>query len=200
VYLEIIDLDFKMNDLEKRVQKIVNEHISIVPYNDNWKILFNEEKKNLFEYLPSNLIKRIEHFGSTSIPNLSAKPIIDILVEVTSLEETKTKIVPLLEMKGYEYFWRPCFDEDKPPYYAWFIKRDSNGIRTHHIHMVEKNFDHWDRLLFRDYLIKFPIIAHEYEILKLKLSNDFPDDRIAYTKGKTEFIIKYTNIAKNYFK
>ena len=188
-----------MNELEKRIQKVVNEYISIVPYSYNWLIMFNEERDFLFNYLPSSLIKRIEHFGSTSIPNLSAKPIIDMLVEVTSLEETKTKIVPLLEKKGYEYFWRPCFDKDEPPYYAWFIKRDVNGIRTHHIHMVEKNFEHWDRLLFRDYLIKFPNIAHEYEILKFKLSIDFPNDRIAYTKGKTEFIIKYTKIAKNYF-
>jgi GrpB-like predicted nucleotidyltransferase (UPF0157 family) len=188
-----------MTDLEKRIQNAINEHISIVPYDNNWKNMFNEEHNFLLKYLPSNLIKRIEHFGSTAIPNLSSKPIIDILVEVTSLEETKIKIVPFLEKKGYEYFWRPSFDEDKPPYYAWFIKRNINGIRTYHIHMVEKSFEHWDRLLFRDYLIKFPEIAHEYEILKLKLSNDFPDDRIAYTKGKTEFIIKYTDIAKKYF-
>jgi GrpB-like predicted nucleotidyltransferase (UPF0157 family) len=189
-----------MNDLEERIKKAVNEYIDIVPYNDKWILMFNEEKKFLVEYLPSDLIKRIEHFGSTAIPNLSAKPVIDILVEVTSLEETKKRIVPLLEEKGYEYFWRPFFNEDKPPYYVWFIKRNDKGNRTHHIHMVEKDFEHWDRLLFRDYLIKFPDIAHEYEILKLKLSKDHPDDRVAYTTGKTEFIVKYTEIAKNYFK
>jgi GrpB-like predicted nucleotidyltransferase (UPF0157 family) len=188
-----------MNDFEKRIQNAVNEHILIVPYNDNWKNMFNGEKYFLLEYLPSDLIKRIEHFGSTSIPTISSKPIIDILVEVTSLEETRKRIVPLMEKKGYEYFWRPIFDEDKPPYYAWFIKRDANGKRTHHIHMVERNFEHWDRLFFRDYLIDFPEIAHEYELIKLKLSFDFPEDRIAYTKGKTEFIIKYTKIAKEYY-
>ena len=58
--------------------------------------------------------------------------------------------------------------DDIPPFYAWFIKRDSQGNRTHHIHMVEKDFEHWDRLLFRDYLIKFPDVAHEYHTLKLR--------------------------------
>jgi len=189
-----------MSNLEERIKKAISEHIEIVPFNDKWISMFNEEKKFLIKYLPLDLIKRIEHFGSTAIPNLSAKPIIDILIEVASLKETKVHIVPILKEKGYEYFWRPLFDEDKPPYYAWFIKRNDKGIRTHHLHMVEKTSELWDRLLFRDYLIKFPEIAHEYEILKLKLAKNYSNNRIVYTKGKTKFIVKYTNIAKKYFK
>jgi len=189
-----------MSTLEERIKKAAGEHIEIVPYNEKWTLMFKKEKKFLIKYLPPELIKRIEHFGSTAIPGISAKPVIDMLVEVTSLEETKKRIVPLMEKAGYDFFWRPAFDDDRPPYYAWFIKRNDKGIRTHHIHMVEKNFDHWDRLFFRDYLIKFPDIARQYDKLKLKLSKDHPDDRIAYTKGKTEFVVKYTDLAVEYFK
>ena len=66
--------------------------------------------------------------------------------------------------------------------------------------MVEKDFEHWERLLFRDYLIEHPDIAQEYQDLKLRLSNDYPNDRIAYTNGKTEFIVRITKIAKKYYK
>ena len=150
--------------------------------------------------LPHELIQRIEHFGSTAVPNLSAKPIVDILVEVASLEETKRTIVTILEAQGYDYFWRPTWGDDIPPFYAWFIKRDSKGKRTHHIHMVENDFEHWDRLFFRDYLIEFPDVAHDYQAVKLRLAQEYPNDRVAYTQGKTEFIVRVTQIAKDYYK
>ena len=95
-------------------------------------------------------------------PALAAKPVIDMLVEVTSLERTRTEVVPVLTVEGYDYFWRPTFGDDTPPWYAWFIKRDEAGVRTHHIHMVEADFPHWERLLFRDFLIEHPEVAAEY--------------------------------------
>jgi len=61
---------------------------------------------------------------------------VDILVEVVSLEETKKRIVPVLEAGGYDYFWRPAWGNDTPPFYPWFIKRNAAGVRTHHIHMA----------------------------------------------------------------
>lgn len=131
---------------------------------------------------------------------MSAKPIIDILVEVTSLEETKMRIVPVLEAQGYDYFWRPTWGDDIPPFYAWFIKRNSQPNRSHHIHMVEHDFEHWDRLLFRDYLIEFSDIAKEYVALKLRLAHEFQNERVAYTKGKTEFIVRVTQAAKEHYK
>ncbi|MEP6913349.1 MAG: GrpB family protein, partial [bacterium] len=70
---------------------------------------------------------------------------------------------------------------------------------THHIHMVERDFEHWDRLLFRDYLIEHAEIAAEYELLKLRLSRDHRKDREAYTNGKTEFVSRVTQTAKNHY-
>lgn len=75
-------------------------------------------------------------------------------------------IAPLLESQRYDYFWRPTHGKGGPPFYAWFIKRDPRtGARTHLIHMVERTFvEHWDRLLFRDYLMSHPDVAAELEI------------------------------------
>jgi GrpB-like predicted nucleotidyltransferase (UPF0157 family) len=188
-----------MEVFEERIKRIVQEDVSIVVYNSAWPGMFEEEKRHLLESLPRDLIKRIEHFGSTAIPGLAAKPIVDMLVEVTSLEETKRRIVPVLEGQQYDYFWRPTHGDEGPPFYAWFIKRDSAGVRTHHIHMVESDFEHWDRLLFRDYLIEHPDIARGYEALKLRLAREYPNDRIAYTKAKTEFIARMTQAAKEYY-
>jgi len=186
--------------LKKRVEELVKEKISIVPYKPIWPQMFKDEADFLRRKLPLNLIKRIEHFGSTAVPGLSAKPIIDILVEVTSSEETKKLIVPILEAAEYEYFHRPAFGDYGPPYYAWFIKRNVEGKRTHHIHMVESDSVLWDRLYFRDYLKEFPKVAKNYNDLKIKLSKRYPNDRVKYTEGKSEFILKITKKAKEYYK
>lgn len=185
-----------METLEERVQRVVREDVAIAPYNPSWPGMFEAEREHLLACLPRELIGRIEHFGSTAVPGLAAKPIVDMLVEVTSLEETKTRIAPLLEAQGYDYFWRPTAGNDTPPFYAWFIKRDAQGQRTHHIHMVEADFEHWERLLFRDYLIAHRETARAYEALKLKLARDYPNDRVAYTAGKTEFITEVMRMAR----
>jgi len=177
-------------DLEQRIARVVQEDVAVVPYDPQWPVLFQEEKERLRSCLPSELIGRIEHFGSTAVPGLAAKPIVDMLVEVTNLGEVKQRVVPILESRGYDYFWRPTWGDDTPPWYAWFIRRNTEGIRTHHIHMVESHFEHWGRLLFRDYLIKHRSIALEYQSLKMQLATAYPNDRKAYTKGKTEFITK----------
>jgi len=187
-----------METLEQRFQRLVQEDVEIVPYDPRWPEQFRQEKIHLLSCLPRELIKRIEHFGSTAVPGLAAKPVIDILVEVTSLHETKTRIVPQLESQGYEHFWRPTRGDDGPPFYSWFINRDKqNSMRTHHIHMVEQHFAaHWERLLFRDYLIAHSEVSLEYQNLKLAAAAAHPNDRVAYTNSKTEFIMRVTEQAK----
>jgi len=189
-----------METLEDRIKRLLQEDVSVVPYDPAWPRMFEEEKKHLLACLPQRLIRRVEHFGSTAIPGLAAKPIVDVLVEVGSLEETKARVVPVLDAQGYDYFWRATHGEDGPPFYAWFIKRNSAGVRTHHIHMVESDFEQWDRLLFRDYLIADLATAKEYETLKYALARDYPNDRIAYTNGKTEFVVRVTQVAKEYYR
>jgi len=199
---EMDDLKEKVTQLARKVhcvQRVIREHVDIVPYDPEWPELFEQEKKYLLSCLPSGLVGRIEHFGSTAVPGLASKPIIDMLVEVASLEETKQRVVPILKAQDYEYFWRPTWGDDTPPFYAWFIKRDSRGKRTHHIHMVEPEFEHWDRLLFRDYLIEHPEVACQYEKLKTTFSKNHHKDRVGYTKAKTDFILAVTKKAKSYY-
>jgi GrpB-like predicted nucleotidyltransferase (UPF0157 family) len=189
-----------METPEQRIQRVVQEEVAIAPYDPAWPEAFRREREHLRACLPKELIGRIEHFGSTAVPGLAAKPIVDVLVEVSDLEATKLRIAPELESQGYDYFWRPTSGDDGPPFYAWFIKRDPRtGARTHHIHMVERGFTgHWDRLLFRDYLIEHPRVAGEYAALKLRLAAE-SRDRIAYTRGKSEFIERVTERAKRHY-
>jgi GrpB-like predicted nucleotidyltransferase (UPF0157 family) len=155
-------VEIKMETLEERIERVLREDVTIVPYDPQWPGLFQQEKEHLLSCFP-DLVRRVEHFGSTAVPGLAAKPVVDLLVEVTGLEVTKREIVPVLESQGYDYFWRPTSGDDTPPFYAWLIKRNpGSGTRTHHIHMVEKDFvEHWDCLLFRDYLIDRPDVAVE---------------------------------------
>ena len=181
--------------LEQRISEAVAEEIAIDPYNPSWPLLFENEAEFLRRKLPAPLIGRIEHFGSTAVPGLAAKPIIDVLVEVRSSAEARERIAPLLESEGYDYFWRT----DVEPAYAWFIRRDGAGRRTHHVHMVERDSELWERLHFRDYLREFPDEAERYEVLKLSLSRRHPNDRVAYTEGKAEYVKLITERAKRHY-
>ena len=191
-----------MESLEQRIQRVVREDVALVPHDPRWAELFRRERDHLRTCLPADLLGRIEHFGSTAVPGLAAKPIVDMLVEVADLQATRMRIAPVLESQGYDYFWRPTHGDDGPPFYAWFIKRNpGTGVRTHHIHMVEADFvEHWDRLLFRDYLIEHPCVAGEYQELKLRLASAHPNDRVAYTNGKTEFVLRVTEQAKRLYR
>lgn len=176
----------------QRIQRLVHEPITVVPYDPRWRTAFKEEEAQLRACLPAGQVLRIEHIGSTAVPGLAAKPIIDILVGVSDLAETRRATVPILTAQGYEYLWRPTQGDDGPPWYAWFIKRDpAGGARTHHLHMVETGpafAEHWERPRFRDYLIAHPDAAQQYGDLKLQLAATHPNDRAAYTRAKSKFI------------
>jgi GrpB-like predicted nucleotidyltransferase (UPF0157 family) len=186
--------------IEEKVSRVLRDKVAVVAYDPGWPALFEEEKGFLLQTFPPDLVGRIEHFGSTAVPGLWAKPIVDMLIEVSSLERTKAGIVPVLERLGYDYFWRATHGEDGPPFYAWFIKRNDKGERTHHLHMVEAHFEHWDRLYFRDYLIEHPGDAEHYGELKRRLSTLYSAERIAYTNAKTDFIEGLTRHAKQEMK
>jgi GrpB-like predicted nucleotidyltransferase (UPF0157 family) len=187
-----------MESLEERIRRVTSEPVEIVEYDPAWPSVFARERRCLVACLPAGVVARIEHFGSTAIPGMAGKPIVDMLVEVTDLATVREEVAPLLESLGYEYFWRPTFGDDGEPFYAWFIKRDpATGRRTHHIHMVEHSFTaHWDRLLFRDYLIAHPDIAAGYGELKRALAAAPWTDRVAYTAAKGDFIRRITENAK----
>ena len=86
-----------MEMLEQKIARVAKEEVAIVPYDTRWPEMFRKERLHLQSCLPADLVVRVEHFGSTAVPGLPAKPIVDILVEVTSLDETKERIAPILE-------------------------------------------------------------------------------------------------------
>lgn len=174
--------------LEEKVARVLRDRIELVPSDPTWPGLFEEEKVRLFSCLTEGLVVRIEHFGSTAIPGIWAKPVVDMLVEVSDLDRAREEAMPIMEGLGYDAFWRPQPAGATPPHYPWFIRRGPNGERTHHIHMTVTDSTLWAGLVFRDYLREHPDAAAEYERLKRRLIADHPGDRVAYTRGKTEFV------------
>ncbi len=173
--------------LSDRIAELTREQVSIVVYDERWPGLYGIEEERLVRALPPGLVKRIAHIGSTAVPGMSAKPIIDIQVEVITLEHVQRDVVPLMEDIGYEFIWRPTIGEEAP-FYAWFIKRDHGGHRTHHVHMVEPDQASTDRIHFRDLLRSDHELAGQYEVLKRDLASANLGDRAAYTASKTPFI------------
>ncbi len=187
----------KSNKLEKLSPKELGKlfPIIIVEPNQKWNNIYETEKKEIIRILGEKVI-RIEHFGSTAVPNLEAKPTIDILVEIPKSEKNKSEITERMKSEGYNFIPR----NDCPPPYIMFVKGYTNeGFKgqSYHIHMAEKEHNGlWDRLYFRDYLINHKEVANEYEKIKQKLAEKYKYDREAYTEGKTEFIKAITEKAK----
>ncbi|NGX48595.1 MAG: hypothetical protein K940chlam5_00183 [Candidatus Anoxychlamydiales bacterium] len=173
-------LNLKKNDL---TQKEMKDSVAISGYNSQWPLLYKEESKLILSVL-NGWIESIDHIGSTSIPNLASKPIIDILIGVKSLKDADRHCVERLESIGYQYIKKY---EEKIPERRFFVKY-KDGNRFVHIHLTEKNNDFWKRhIAFRDYLRKKPKIVKEYEELKRKLAT-FCESREEYTFAKSAFI------------
>jgi len=160
------------------------DEIALVEYDPRWPEQFAQETARVRAALGDDSVTAIEHFGSTSVPGLPAKPIIDILVGVRSVAEARKKAVPALEALGYAFWY-----DNPDAAHLFFVKGlPPNGPRTHHVHMYEAGAVLGDRLLFRDYLRAHPDEARHYETVKRDLAARFPEDREAYTDGKTEYV------------
>lgn len=158
--------------------------INIVAYDKKWKDIFLNEAKLIRQTLGQEIALRIEHFGSTAIEGLSAKPTVDILVEIPSLtDELKETIIQKMTQLGYNFIWR---SDDQTPYMNFVKGYTIDGFKgqVFHIHMGDRTHCLWDRIYFRDYLLKNKDVANEYEQLKKLLADKHKFDREAYTKGK----------------
>lgn len=177
-----------MESFEDKLARVLGERIEVVDYDAAWPALFDTEAARLAAYFPPGSIRSVEHVGSTAVPGLGAKPIIDILVGVDDFDLVVDRVAPAMEQAGYDYFFRPEFGDDGPRY-PWFIGRDSSGVRVSHIHVaLVDDVSQWDRIVFRDYLVRHSDAACDYAALKRNLAARFPNDREAYTLAKTAFI------------
>jgi len=159
-------------------------------YDDEWVNLFRKEAQVLMELLPEEYLLEFHHIGSTAIPEMPAKPIIDIGVMISSFEEGKDKIVPLMIKSGYVYKWR----EDRKPGFMTFIKH--SGDTGYEIHMAIEEHGFWDCLYFREFLKKHSSEARNYFDLKNELIKQFGEDHDAYNSGKVDYINRITIQAK----
>lgn len=165
---------------------LASGRVTVVPYNEMWPALFQATAGELRRTLEDHILE-IEHVGSTSVPGLAAKPVLDILIGVPELRRAQD-LVPDLEKLGYEY--RPY--EDTPDRH--YFRRWARGLRTHHLSLAEPTSRHYRlTLVFRDVLRADAALAEEYKILKHALAERFPYDREAYLEGKTGFVMGVLN-------
>jgi GrpB-like predicted nucleotidyltransferase (UPF0157 family) len=172
-------------------KKVVLEEPNV----DEWGSIAKTEKDFLRNLLETTLIT-LEHIGSTSIPNISAKPVIDFIGEVTSLEMIDSK-KQLLEQNGYIWRGENGISERR------YLKKPQNGRDEDlfHIHLFIVGHSQIARhILFRDYLLKYPDIATEYNELKKRLIKEFMGERAEYQEGKSGFIEKIISRAEKEFR
>ena len=158
--------------------------VELLPYDPSWAERFDAEAPALARVLAPCLAASPEHVGSTSVPGLSAKPVIDIAVPVRALSSARAAI-PLLERELGYLHWG---DDPNAHYRCWFLKPRPE-LRTHHLVLIEAGHPELVALLaFRDHLRAHPSVAAEYEQLKRALAAQHAEDRNAYSDAKAEFI------------
>jgi len=162
--------------------------IHIVPYDPSWPAQFERERALLADGLGAWIVAPIEHVGSTAVPGLAAKPVIDIMAPVQSLAASRDALSACASL-GYLY----------APYRSdvmhWFCK-PSAALRTHHLHLVPLGSPMWtEKLVFRDYLRRNPAVAAEYAELKQRLARLYEFDRETYTDAKGPFIQRVVEAA-----
>jgi GrpB-like predicted nucleotidyltransferase (UPF0157 family) len=161
----------------------VPARVVIVEYDPRWPALYEAERDRILATV-GDFVIAIEHIGSTAVPGLGAKPIIDIMPAVRSLADAEKCVEPLAGI-GYEYV--PEYNELIPE--RRYFHKGPDDARTVHLHMVEQTSEFWQRhVLFRDWLRTHPEDAQEYYRLKKELAARFGRDREGFTDAKGPFI------------
>lgn len=156
--------------------------VEVVPYDAGWPVAFEAEARRVLGVLGA-CVRGLHHVGSTSVPGLAAKPIIDMLLAVTDLSALDAASAGLVNA-GYE-----SLGEFGLPARRYFRLHDAQGRRSHHLHAyAEGDPEAWRHLAFRDYLRAHPDVSEAYATLKRRLADAHPADMGAYMDGKHPFI------------
>jgi GrpB-like predicted nucleotidyltransferase (UPF0157 family) len=155
--------------------------VTVVEYDAAWREEFEAEKNRLLRSL-SGIVDEIEHIGSTAVPGLASKPIIDMIAAVHELK-AYTLVVKPLETMGYEFMPERVFAD------RVFFPKGTHECRTHHLSLVVKNSSGWlEPIRLREYLRNNASERERYQELKLKLAAVYPYERAQYTDAKSEII------------
>lgn len=173
---------------KRNISKIDKRSVEVVSYNSNWQEMYKEESEKIKNIL-NDIIIDIYHIGSTAIPGIKAKPVIDILVGVKDIEAVDQYNHKMEEL-GYE-----AMGEYGIPKRRFFSKGESK--RSHHVHIFQVGNEEIERHInFKEYLISHPDKGQEYSKLKEKLVNKYTYDMENYTTGKSDFIKEIDREAK----
>lgn len=163
------------------MQGVKRYKVKLLPHDEMWDMEFGKAKARIQEIWGDNIIE-IQHFGSTSIRGIWAKPILDVAVVLKTFADMDVQAMTDI---GYDYCGLQKPNNDR----HLFVLRRDDEISLQHIHCYEpNNLDFKHCIGFRDYLNNHPEAAREYSDLKRKLAEQFPDDRFAYTNAKWDFI------------
>jgi len=156
--------------------------VRVVDHDPSWSALFASECESLHGTLGA-LVADVQHVGSTAVPDLPAKPILDIAIAIRTLDLIPDIVERLTEI-GYIYRGDGGNDGGH-----LFVKEPEPDIRTVHVHVVESSDTQWKNyLLFREILHEDPNVRKRYADVKQVLAKQFPSDRKSYTSGKNKFI------------
>ncbi|MBT2773616.1 GrpB family protein [Halomonas sp. ISL-60] len=170
-------------DETESLHRAIDEEVALFPYDTAWPALFEQERDRLFDVFPSAFLA-IEHIGSTSVPGLSAKPIIDILAGVNSIAQADGLLEPLCSAK-----YATSMEYNASLVGRRWLMRFADGRRTHHLHLMVYGSEEWNRrLVFRNRLRQSAELAQQYEMNKRQWAAAFKADREAYTAAKGSFI------------
>jgi GrpB-like predicted nucleotidyltransferase (UPF0157 family) len=159
--------------------------VRVLPYDSHWPARYEAEAKRILE-VAGEVVVRVHHIGSTAVPGLCAKPVIDILLEVSGLAELDA-VSPRIESLGYE-----SKGEFGMPGRRYFRRDNASGERTHHVHAFEVGSPDVDRhVAFRDYLVGHPQVSRAYGELKRELAQRFPAEINGYVDGKDSFVKRH---------
>jgi GrpB-like predicted nucleotidyltransferase (UPF0157 family) len=166
--------------------------IILSEHKQEWKENYLKEKTLLEQAIGIQNIVRMNHYGSTAIPGLIAKPTIDILLEIQD-DTDIPGLISSLQSCGYIYIEQP----DNPAPHMMCVKGyTSQGFKGQAFHVHVRYSGDWDEMYFRDYLLTHTEIAHEYGKLKMELQKKYEHDRDGYTFAKTDFIKRITRLAR----
>lgn len=192
--------EFAARDLGKRYRLTANQyqirgvdnadddHVRLVPHDPEWASDYLDLEKSLRTLLDKSVFLDFQHFGSTSIPGIPAKPIIDVLVEISSMDVARQHLFAHFNKPEWEYWW---YSE-----HITLVHRNRPmGARIHHLHIAPKAHEVWRGIVFRDYLMQHPRLAQEYAELKAALAGAHASDRERYTVEKTGFVQRVLALA-----
>ena len=172
-----------MPPMDDDIRRAIHQSVALSAYDASWPAMFGREAARLTELAPQLIA--IEHIGSTAVPGMLAKPVIDLIAAVASIAIADRVVERLCD--GGDYLTSAEFNASLG--HRRWLMRQANGHRTHHLHLVLPGSRDWiDRIRFRDLLHRDTRLAADYIALKQRLAAEFREDRETYTEAKSTFI------------